>query len=306
MGRGALAAALEERLGMEASDRGVAQAETVGDLRALLRRPAANVRLSDSNARIAAPPDFAAHTGEAPALPQASAAPLSALPYRYPRWPASAPVRLLRQVFLEVLLRPLVRIFGSPRVSRTSLPLQGPMLLSANHRTAIDIALLLYALPRPLRGRVAVAMSGEILAGWQQSWNRRPLPPALREHRRWWGPFAAVLVQALFRVFPLPRTSGFRQSFTHAGRALDHGDSVLIFPEGGRAPQGSMLPFKPGLGILVLEGDVPVLPMALRIPENRRERPAIIVGSPMTADPGLTAAEVTAQLEAAVKALLHR
>ena len=193
---------------------------------------------------------------------------------------------------------------------------RGPMLLISNHRTAMDVPLLLYALPFRVRSRVAVAMSGEMLAGWQQSWSLGRLPAALAEHRRWWGPPAAMLLKALLNVFPLPRTSGFRGSFAHAGRALDRGYHVLIFPEGRRSPGESMGRFKPGLGILAREAYVPVLPLGLSIAGGSRRRwfrsrPGVHVGAPVGTDPwngwdlSQEPEEITERLRAAVEALLR-
>jgi 1-acyl-sn-glycerol-3-phosphate acyltransferase len=42
---------------------------------------------------------------------------------------------------------------------------------------------------------------------------------------------------------------------------LEGGKSLLIFPEGTRSVTGRLLPFKPGIGILALELDYPVLPV---------------------------------------------
>ena len=60
------------------------------------------------------------------------------------------------------------------------------------------------------------------------------------------------LLTALFNVFPLPRLQGFRQSFAHAGEALDRGYSVLIFPEGTRSQTGEIAPFRQGIGLLAV------------------------------------------------------
>ena len=49
----------------------------------------------------------------------------------------------------------------------------------------------------------------------------------------------------------------------------------IIFPEGGRTRTGSMMPFKHGLGMLVAETNVPVVPCGLigsfeALPPNRK------------------------------------
>ncbi len=360
MGRVALAAALEERLGIGAGDGVASRVRTLGDLRSLVGGLPMHPGVSAGQVQDILPkPDqkewnasTAAERSDTVALrPRDSAprplarmarGPLSGpekeargVRYAYPLWPWSAPVRFARFCFTELVAMPLVAMLGAPRVRREResttrgskmgrgrpAPKQwlprapagpanpGPMLLISNHRSAVDPALILYALPPAMRHRVAMAMSGEILVGWENSWNRRALPPAIAEHRRWWGPVAAILVRALFNVFPLPRTGGFRASFAHAGRALDRGFHVLIFPEGRRLPAGTPMRFRPGLGILARESYAPVLPMALQIPQNAERRwlrsgPVISVGGVLTVDPAKTPEAITREMECAVAGLL--
>ncbi len=137
---------------------------------------------------------------------------------------------------------PLTRLLAKPKVVRrvTQWP-KSPALIVCNHLTSYDGPFVLYALPRAIRDRVAIAMSGEMLLDYrkgrnQDSWNFNLL-----------APFAYWLITALFNVFPLPQYSGFRQSFRHAGEAVDHGYSVLVFPEGHRSDDGKPQPFKAAL-----------------------------------------------------------
>ena len=46
--------------------------------------------------------------------------------------------------------------------------------------------------------------------------------------------------------FPLPQFGNFRKSFTHAGRAMDAGFHVLVFPEGRHTPDGRIHSFQAG------------------------------------------------------------
>ena len=132
------------------------------------------------------------------------------------------------------------------------------MLIIANHVTAYDEPLLLYALPRAIRNRIAAAMSGELLEDFRhgRSMQSRWLNPL--------GPPAWLLVTALFNAFPLPRQRGFQRSFAHAGEALDRGFHVIVFPEGTRSAEGALARFRPGIGLLVKQSSTAVLPMALR------------------------------------------
>jgi len=55
----------------------------------------------------------------------------------------------------------------------------------------------------------------------------------------------------------------YEQAFATVKQALQEGDLVCIFPEGGLTPDGSLQEFKAGLERIVKETPVPVIPMAL-------------------------------------------
>jgi long-chain acyl-CoA synthetase len=187
-------------------------------------------------------------------------------------------------VWIEAVMRPLVWVLARPVVkyvteeganrrgnANTEMPGggendgglgegdgEGPVLVVANHVTAFDGALVLYALPGRVRRRVACAMSGEMLMNFrrgrgQGNWLLNLLAPG-----------AWLLLTALFNVFPLPRAKGFRRSFRYAGEAMDRGYSVLVFPEGSRSRDGRMHGFRPGIGLLAEETEAAVLPVGLR------------------------------------------
>jgi long-chain acyl-CoA synthetase len=179
------------------------------------------------------------------------------------------------------------------------------MLLIANHVTAYDGPLVMYALPARVRRRVAVAMSGELLLDLRRG---RGQGSAMLNAL---APIGYWLITALYNVFPLPRRRGFRRSFAHAGEAMDRGYSVLIFPEGHRSETGRLQRFREGTGLLAMESQVPVLPVALRgLAELkatgrwvRSGKLEVRVGAPVKLGPEATAAEWTAALEAAVQRL---
>ncbi len=159
-------------------------------------------------------------------------------------------------------MRPLVRLLAKPRVfapGNFAAGVQEPMVIIANHVTTYDGPLVQYALPGPIRRRIAAAMSGEMLDDLRHF--RDPDKPA-----RFYpaGPIAWFLVTALFNVFPLPRLRDFQRSFAHAGEALDRGYHVLVFPEGTRSAEGKLARFRPGIGLLVNQSDAAVLPIAIR------------------------------------------
>ena len=214
-----------------------------------------------------------------------------------------------RVAFLELVMRPVVWLLGAPRVvcDKEELP-DAPVLVIANHVTAYDGALILYALPAKLRRRVAAAMSGEMLDDMRHARNQANAVANLC------GPAAYWLLTALFNVFPLPRTRGFRRSFAHAGEAMDRGYSVMIFPEGTRSRDGKLHGFRLGIGLLAAQSRVPIVPVALvglgeiRASGARWFRSGKIevrIGRAIpAAEEESDPAELTARLEEAVRGLL--
>jgi long-chain acyl-CoA synthetase len=254
LGRVQLQSALEQHFGVELEDDAVANLEDVAELRALvegtlLRSPFSVDRaLPTDNRQRTTVNEERTVESERPATSEHS----------YPRWPWSWPMQMGRVGFLELVMRPVVWLLGAPRVvcEVAELP-DAPVLVIANHVTAYDGALVLYALPAKLRRRVAAAMSGEMLTDMRHARNQ---PNAVAN---FFGPVTYWLLTALFNVFPLPRARGFRRSFAHAGEAMDRGYSVLIFPEGTRSRDGRLHAFRPGIGLLAAESRVPIVPVAL-------------------------------------------
>jgi long-chain acyl-CoA synthetase len=287
-----LQSTIETRFGIELEDAVWEEVRTVRDLRGLLQRYQPGV----------APEGLPRSSSEAPA---------AALPTRpsqrpgavFPRWPWWPVVRLVRIGFLELVARPLIWLVLAPRIG-PRVALAQPSLLIANHLTAFDVPVILYALRVADRDHVAVAMSGEVLSGWRRGKaQRHPMVAAFT-------PFAYWLVTALFNVFPLPRGAGLRQSFAHAGEALNHGYHVLVFPEGRRSADGRLQPFEPGIGLLAEESEVPVLPILVEGLKRlkgerwpRRGTVAVRIGELLRMEPDEDPQGFARRLEAAVVAL---
>jgi long-chain acyl-CoA synthetase len=183
---------------------------------------------------------------------------------------------------------------------------KGPVLVVCNHVIYLDVGFVLAALPPRLRHRLAVAMGGERLAEMRQ-------PP--RECfflRRWQQRMNYFLVVALFNVFPLPKRSGFRESFRFAGDLADRGWSVLVFPEGEMTPDGKLQPFRAGIGLLASNLKLPVVPMridgAYEIREarslfNRPGRIRVYIGKPVEFPAASDPQEIARDLEEQVAKL---
>ena len=271
-----LMSALEEKFHVDLSEREFAEAKTAADVERLVRQPLAQ---------------RAEHA--------------------YPSWSQREPVRWFRLAVYYALVWPATQILGHPKiVGRENLRgVKGPLLVVSNHITRrADIGLILAALPLRFRHRSATAMGGESL-------QRMRRPPREWFFLRRWGYWLGYwLVTALFNVFPLPRFSGFRESFRFAGESVDRGYSVLVFPEGevNNSDDGRMAPFQPGIGLLAENLSIPIVPMRLdgvwQMKQERRRLAhlgeiTVRVGKPVTFAPGTSPAEIARQLQSLVKVL---
>jgi long-chain acyl-CoA synthetase len=258
LGRVQLQSTLEQTLGLELEDDVIATVETLGDLRALVDQslsiegsPSTEDSADQISAQIAA-------RATRPFIESAKIHDESLNENTYPHWPWRWPIHAIRVAFIELIMRPLIWLLAAPKVQRSAERLPaGPLLVIANHVTAYDGALVLYALPAKLRRNVAIAMSGEMLLDLRHGRNQGNALLNVLARPAYW------LLTLLFNVFPLPRQRGFRRSFAHAGEAMDRGYSVLIFPEGTRSSDGKLHPFRKGIGLLSEQSHAPVLPMAL-------------------------------------------
>ena len=308
LGRVQLSAAIEDRLGIVDASGLLEDVHTLGQLRKLVgsEKPALEA------AAPVRPPEPGGPQSPGQALP-GDAGPASSRPrFVYPAWPWSLPFQWLRSAFLEAVQRPLTWFLAAPRVIGPAHPLPpGPLLIVGNHVTAYDGPLVQYALPGPLRRRIAVAMAGDMLLDFRR-WRNPDWPPG-RKGIYLPGPPIYWLLTALFNVFPLPRRRDFQSSFAHAGRAMDRGYSVMVFPEGARSAAGRLASFRPGIGLLARQSGVPVVPTAIRglgemkTGQRRWFRSGqleVRIGDPIQFGPEDSEAAITARLHREVQRLL--
>ena len=264
---------IEERYQVDLNETRFTDAATLGDLERLLSEPAPR------------PAEFV-----------------------YPRWVNRWPVPWIRIFIYYLLTWPATMILAYPKIrGRERLQdVQGPILVACNHVTYLDVGFVLAALPLRLRHRLAVSMDGENLAAM-----RRP-PKQTGWFRAVIERVSYLLVVSLFNVFPLPRRSGYRESFAYAGELIDRGQSILIFPEGELTPDGKTAAFRPGIGLLASRLGVPVVPVridglyAVRMADKSHARPGTVrvsIGGPILFHRSLHPDDITKEIERRVRGL---
>ena len=226
----------------------------------------------------------------------------------YPTWPQNWLITFVRLAVYYLVALPATYLLAAPRIrGRENLQgREGPALVISNHVTYLDIAWVLPALPARLRNRLATAMRGERLAEM-----RRP-SSSLGFFERHLERLRYFLALSLFNVFPLPKQSGFLQSFNFAGDLVDRRWNILVFPEGLTTESGDMAPFRAGIGLLAKQLNIPVIPMYLHglydLKKQKRifARPGhvqVTIGAPIRFTPDTDANEITSELERRVRAL---
>ena len=226
----------------------------------------------------------------------------------FPLWPQRWPVTWIRTALYTLIFWPLTQILAPARVrGRENLRrARGPQFIVCNHITDEDVAFVMAALPPRFRDRLSVGMDGERL--------RRMRHPA--EARGAWSTMLdrleAFLLALIFNVFPLPRRSGFRESFRFAGESVDRGFSVLVFPEGQETVDGTLQEFRGGAGLLAANLNIPVLPMRIDgLFEPRQQKKIwlkrgsvrVSIGEPVQFSLATPPDEITRQLRDRVAAL---
>jgi 1-acyl-sn-glycerol-3-phosphate acyltransferase len=128
-------------------------------------------------------------------------------------------------------------------VGREKLPPHGPFVLAANHCSHLDALILGVALTPRHRERAFPIAAGDVF--FQSNVT---------------STFSAIMLNAL----PMWRKNCGPHALSDLRRKLHEERAIfIIFPEGGRSRSGSMMPFKHGLGMLVAETNVPVVPCGL-------------------------------------------
>lgn len=228
--------------------------------------------------------------------------------YHYPGWVLCWPVTWIRFLIHYLLLRPAVFLLGWPKIQgRENLRgVSGPVLVISNHIDDVDVGFIQTALPARFRHKIATAAGGEALEALRTPAASRNLVLRIFDRVEW------LLGVSLLNLFPLPRQAGFRDSFAYAGECVDRGYSILVFPEGHHTTDGRLRSFRSGIGLLVNNLRIPVVPMRIdglfeiKQEGKRMARPyqiTVKIGDPIHFPSSLDPAHIAAELQAKVEQL---
>ena len=155
----------------------------------------------------------------------------------------SFPVCILRTIVQYLVPMPLYGLWI--KVMSVGLPdrLNTPVIFMANHVSYVDAWLIYKALPLRIRFSMATAAAVDFMY----------------EHF-WWIAWFVELGMNTYR-FPRTEHENIKPGLETTGMLLDHGFSILIFPEGKIFHGHGVGELKLGAGLLATEMRVPVVPV---------------------------------------------
>jgi long-chain acyl-CoA synthetase len=217
-----LSLAIEERLKLVVGDAVAEQARTVRDLLELaVRETAGKGRRLDPQQAIRRPDQF-----------------LNAEEQRWLRPRSRLTVAVETPIYLAHGL--IWRTAFSLKVSGLEhLPTGQPHVLAPNHVSYLDAPAVIAALGLSRVKPYYWAGLTELLFE-TDGWN---------------------IVNRLGQVIPVDSTRGPIVSLAYGAAVLQRGAPLVWFPEGGRSPDGTLQPFRLGLGLILREIAVPVVPV---------------------------------------------
>jgi 1-acyl-sn-glycerol-3-phosphate acyltransferase len=165
-------------------------------------------------------------------------------------WARSPAARVARKAIAAGPLRLMVRALADPTVEGTdrladlrprSRDDDPPAVIFApNHHSHLDTPLSITAIPEPWRSKLIVAAAADYFFT-----------------NRVKGSAAAIALNAI----PIDRESTSRRSADQIRTLIEDGWSLIIYPEGGRSPDGWGQEFRGGAAFLAIRTGAPVVPM---------------------------------------------
>jgi 1-acyl-sn-glycerol-3-phosphate acyltransferase len=166
-----------------------------------------------------------------------------------------------------------------------------PVIFAPNHHSHLDTALMVRAVPAAWRRHLVTAAAADYFFD-----------------KRWKATLAALALNAI----PVDREVTNRKSADLMAGLLEDGWSLVIYPEGGRSPDGWGQSFRGGAAYLAGRTGAPVVPVYIdgtdsimgkgtNIPKPGRTR--VTFGRPLRRQPGESTRRFNDQIERAVAAL---
>lgn len=197
---------------------------------------------------------------------------------KFRNWPMNFITTIARSVYIKFLFYPLIRAFTKTEYFglENIKDIKGPVVFVSNHQSAFDVPLI----TKNMRLRFAAAADAEVVFGIGTNFFFERI---LRKMLGYYGMFA-------YNAYPFGATIGTEKSLEFTGEMLDRGYSIILFPEGERTLDGKIHEFKSGIGFIVANMKVDVVPIKINglfevLPRGKAipkfGKTSVIFGKPM-------------------------
>lgn len=214
----------------------------------------------------------------------------------YPtKWSRTLPSRIIRTATTELIARPVMSFLANP--NRTgydrleSLGKRQAVIFVANHHSHADTPLLLTSIPMRWRKRLIVGAAADYFFSSKIG-----------------GALSALFIGAV----PVERSKASRKSSDQIASLINKGWSFMVFPEGGRSPDGWGQEFRGGAAYLALKCQVPIVPVHISGTGSilrkgkflpKRSDTTVTFGSPIWPEEKETSRSFSSRIEHSVAAL---
>jgi len=150
-----------------------------------------------------------------------------------------------------------------------NIPKKGPFIIAANHASLLDLPVISAILPKKVRKRISTPAAYDYF--YKKS-------------------LTTWLFRAGFNMFPMKRYGNYFDGLKICTKKIKEGEPLIVFPEGTRSVSGELQKFKPGIGFLAHDLNVPIIPVYIKgayeaLPKGsifpRPGKIQIIVGKPV-------------------------
>jgi 1-acyl-sn-glycerol-3-phosphate acyltransferase len=213
-------------------------------------------------------------------------------------WARTPIARAARGIITEGPLRALVRGVANPDIvgldrlrDLTRLDDPPAVVFAPNHHSHVDTGLMIRAIPMCWRRELVVAAAADYFFD-----------------SRWKATLSALSLNAI----PIDREVTSRKSSDMFRDLVADGHSLLIYPEGGRSPDGWGQEFKGGAAYLSSRTGAPVVPVFIDgtgaifgkgMKKPKPGRTKVVFGAPLRIAEGENTRRFNARIEAAVTRL---
>lgn len=208
-------------------------------------------------------------------------------PSKRPHWQFNPTIRRVGNILREIIASNLVGIWVHQQTEGVEhlKDLNGPCIYIFNHVDDFDAPVLYKGLPWRIRKHLAIAMAEDVTT----------------DHK-----ILAFISRLGFASFNFARHEPYMPSLEYLSTLIDKGWNVALSPEGRISPNGKLMPFKTGVGLLAVELGVPIVPVKTiglhgTVPIHSKwpkkfSRVTVRIGEPVQFDQEVSYDQATTQL----------